>query len=261
MQTARLICASLFATALAACYTAPTKAYAQPREPAALPERPIAETPPKVEPAPAIAAVPETCPVHVQGTTVSFEETTQGGALVFTTIGDADQLRTELYGIADTHNEMHAKMGPMPVEGSDNVARAAESGAGASGTAAPDTRKATTKPATSEPDLGNATSKDKSYGGVASDGTKGTSKDVPSANDGIYASGGVTTKRPVAELGPDAIATHSRARVESIAGGARIVFVGFPDEVQALRNELREHASRLRQECAWGEAPANQPPR
>jgi hypothetical protein len=262
MKTARFLCATLLAIATGACTTAPTRAYRAPDSHQALPEKPAVETPPKPQPKPQLAELPASCPVKVPGTTVATEQTPHGGALVFTTIGDADALRTQLYAIADTHNEMHAKMGPLPVEGGTPVA-------GADGTATP--------PAATESDLtGTATDQDKSYGGNSENGntiaaetedeTKkqdpskapaaGAASDdaLPSPSDGVYASGVPQTSAAPVEDESDDVLTHSRARVESIASGARLVFVAFPDDIQALRNELQRRADALQRECAWGDA-------
>jgi hypothetical protein len=277
MKTARILCATLLAIATGACTTAPTRAYRAPDTHQTLPEKPAVETPPKPQPKPQLAKLPASCPVKVPGTTVSMEQTPQGGALVFTTIGDADALRTQLYAMADTHNEMHAKMGPLPVEGGAAVA-GADGTATSDASATNDASAATpsTPPTKSDDDLtGTATDQDKSYGGTSENGNtiaaeteeeqkkQGADKapaagaasddDLPNPSDGIYASGVPKTSATPAEDESEDVLTHSRARVESIASGARLVFVAFPDDVQALRNELQRRADSLQRECAWGD--------
>jgi hypothetical protein len=284
MKTVRILCATLLAIATGACTTAPTRAYRAPDTHQALPEKPAVETPPKPQPKPQLAELPASCPVRVPGTTVAMEQTPQGGALVFTTIGDADALRTQLYAMADTHNEMHAKMGPLPVEGGAAVAGADgaatnDTTATTDATASSDAAAATpsSPPTKSDGDLtGTATDQDKSYGGTSDDGntiaaeTKDAQKKqgadkapaagaasddaLPSPSDGVYASGVPTTTAAPADDESEDVLTHSRARVESIASGARLVFVAFPDDVQALRNELQRRADSLQRQCAWGDA-------
>jgi hypothetical protein len=57
-----------------------------------------------------------TCPVLVNGTSVTVEDTDTGAALVFVTTGDAAAVRTRARALADAHNAHHAKMA-APAEG------------------------------------------------------------------------------------------------------------------------------------------------
>lgn len=232
--TGRWICASLFAVATAgACTTAPTRAYRAPDSTATLPERPAVSTPPKPEPAPVVAVIPDECPIKVSGTVISVEDTSQGATLVLTTTGDADELRTALYTMADTNNQMHARMGPLPADGGVAVV------GGADNTIAGENQPP-------RPTPGEAVAPTPPAPPV----TEGTVKDeetLPTPSEGIYASGGV--KPAQSDVGP--LTTHSRARVESIAGGARIVFIAFPDDVAVLQRELHARARAISRDCAW----------
>jgi len=254
IRTARWVCASLFAIATAsACSTTPTRAYRAPDQQAMLPEREPVATPPKPEPPPAVASVPDSCPIKVPGTIVAVEDTSAGGTLVLTTTGDADQLRTSLYAMADGNNQMHAKMGALPAEGGGGVAVAGSADTGTttdpsksyggttgqgSNTIAGENKKPS-QPTTGQPSAP-----------VTGQGTSGVSdqEDLPQPSESIYASGGAK-KAPPNDVGP--LNTHSRARVESIAGGARIVFTAFPDDVAALQQELRARARSIERNCGW----------
>ena len=62
---------------------------------------------------------------------------------------------------------------------------------------------------------------------------------------------------PADDAGAAFLSVHSRARPEQIRGGAQIVFIGEPDDVEELREELRERAAEITAECAY--PPEEQP--
>jgi hypothetical protein len=62
----------------------------------------------------ATTAEDPSCPVAVPGTSVAVQEADGGVALVFTTTGDVADVRRRAREMARMHNEMHAKMGPLP---------------------------------------------------------------------------------------------------------------------------------------------------
>src|SRR5688572_28737173 len=68
-----------------------------------------------IEPGPpAVTAGDPSCPVEVPGTSVTVEDTDTGAALVFVTTGDIAEVRRRAAALAQTHNEHHGKMGPLP---------------------------------------------------------------------------------------------------------------------------------------------------
>lgn len=64
--------------------------------------------------APRTGADDPSCPVAVQGTSVTVEDTNTGAALVFVTTGDVAELRKRVATMAQMHNDHHASMGAMP---------------------------------------------------------------------------------------------------------------------------------------------------
>ncbi len=54
------------------------------------------------------------CPVVVPGTSVTVEDTATGAALVFVTTGDVAEVRRRVASLAQTHNDHHGAMGPLP---------------------------------------------------------------------------------------------------------------------------------------------------
>lgn len=51
------------------------------------------------------------CPMEVQGAMISAQDIEEGAALVLTTQGDVQQLRSQVAQMADRHNQRHAGMG------------------------------------------------------------------------------------------------------------------------------------------------------
>lgn len=52
----------------------------------------------------------EDCPMEVQGAMISAQDIEGGAALVLTTTGDVDQLRSRVAEMAEMHNQPHARM-------------------------------------------------------------------------------------------------------------------------------------------------------
>lgn len=189
------------AVPLAAAYQSPDPQ----RQEEQLPQVAPLEPQPEPDPIDAIEVATRTCPIGTRGVVVTVDPTADGAALIFEAVAEPDPLRTRLHSIAEIHNEMHARLGPLP--GVD----------------------------------------------VLEGGEPRGERD-----EKVYASGGIHERRP-GEVPPDEtffVLTHSRARVEPIADGARLTFTAAPEELQALRNELAQHATYLEQACAWGDEQA-----
>ena len=142
------------------------------------------------EPAPAAASE---CPMDVAGTSVTFEETPTGGALVFVTTGDAATLRAHIAKWAEVHNAHHGAMGPLPT-------------------------------GDEQPAAGGEHHHHHHGGGGGGAG----------AHEG-HGGGSFQTM----------IGVHSRAAATDIDGGARLELITFPDQVAALRDDLRGHVEHL----------------
>jgi hypothetical protein len=54
------------------------------------------------------------CPVEIDGTSVTVEDTDTGAALVFVTTGDVAEVRRRVARWAAAHSAYHASMGPLP---------------------------------------------------------------------------------------------------------------------------------------------------
>jgi len=170
------------------------------------PSRPLAaatEVPPPAEPRgiDSIAARAIACPIGEPGTTIDVEDTDDGAAMVFVTLGDVGALRTQVFAMADLHNQIFAAVLDVPER---------------------------------EPAPGDEAEDD----------------------EPVHASG--PGPRPAAGLGPRGrderdlvVLVPSHARVESIAGGARLVFSTAADEIPGLRAEVRGEADAIEDACAW----------
>lgn len=213
------------AAALVACTAAPVRgSYRSPQErgqhePApteVAPAQPIPE-----EPTQPVAQEPSSCPVGVTGVSVSVEDTADGAALMFVTVGDPAVLRTQLHAMAENHNDLHEQMGALP---------------------GVETHVGTTEEIDriDTPTARQAEHVDKQ---TMEDG-------VGNRQDKTLASGVTPPARSVLQA-EDLPRTHSRATVEEIAGGARIHYTAAPEDLQALRMELRQYADELRTACAW----------
>lgn len=151
------------------------------------------------------------CPVAVPGTSVAAQDADGGAALVFTTTGDVAAVRQRAREMARMHNEMHAKMGPLPTgdapSGGDGHSHGGHEHGGMGG------------------------NQEASAGDHSAHG--GTDHSAHKAGDehGGHAGG--------------MIQVHSHAMAEDIEGGARIVFHPAPDQQTALRDELAKHAQHL----------------
>jgi galactitol-specific phosphotransferase system IIB component len=155
------------------------------------------------------------CPMTVGGTSVTVEDTAVGGALVFVTTGDAAELRARVRAWAEAHNAHHGGMGPLPT---------GEETAGASG----------------GHDHGGHGGG--GHGGAVGHGEHGGGDGGGGehAGHGGHGGGGGGSAG-----GPMAIGVHSRATAVEIDGGARLELIAFPDQLAAMREELRGHAEHL----------------
>lgn len=210
------IASFLVAGALVACTAAPVRqSYRSPQERAShepaptevAPAEPIPEEPSAAE---AVVTEPRRCPIGTTGVSVSVEDTADGAALLFVTVGDPAQLRTQLHAMAANHNDLHEQMGALPGV---------------------------------ETHVGAAT-------GDRAEPTASQAEHAAREGEKTFASG----TRPPATSVIDVEGlprTHSRARVEEVAGGARIHYTSAPEDLQALRMELRQYAEGLTAACAW----------
>jgi hypothetical protein len=148
------------------------------------------------------------CPVAVPGTSVAVQDAEGGAALVFTTTGDVASVRQRAREMARMHNEMHAKMGPLPTGDA--------AGGGAHGAH----------------DHG-AMGGDKAASG--GDHSAHTGGDQAAHSDGGEHSGHAGGM----------VQIHSHAVAEDIDGGVRVVFHPDPKQQAALRDELTKHAQHL----------------
>lgn len=162
---------------------------------------------PKVTTVPAEPAAPadDACPMTVAGTSVTVEDTPVGGALVFATTGDVDAVRARVRAWADAHNAHHEAMGPLP------TGHEAPSGGG----------------------------HDHHAHGGHGDGSEHAGHGGGGGHAGHAGHGGGGGG------GPMTIGLHSRATAVDIDGGARLELVAFPDQIGAMRDELRAHAQHL----------------
>jgi hypothetical protein len=160
------------------------------------------------------AVADDPCPMTVAGTSVTVEDLPVGGVLVFVTTGDAAALRARVHAWADAHNAHHGAMGPLPT---------GNEAAGGGGH-----------------DHGG-------HGGHAGHG--GGGGEHAHGGGGEHAHGGVVDHSGHGggggAGGPMAIGVHSRATAVDIDGGARLELTSFPDQIGAMRDELRGHAEHL----------------
>lgn len=170
------------------------------------------------------AAPDRSCPAAVAGTSVSVQDTERGVALVFATTGDVAEVRARAAELARRHNEHHSAMGPLPT------------GDEAAGT--------THAHGTSGHDGHGATHGGGHHGHRAAHGASG--HDGHGSADGHAAPGGRAQGggHPAGHAG-GMIGVHSRAEVDEIAGGARVVFVSAPGDANQLRDELATHARHM----------------
>ena len=155
------------------------------------------------------------CPMDVAGTSVAVEDTTTGGALVFVTTGDVAALRGHIAGWAETHNAHHGAMGPLPTGD--------EPGGG-----------------------GHDHHAHHGSGGDGGGEHAGHGGGEHAGHGGHGGHGGGGDWRTM-------IGVHSRAATSEIDGGVRLELVTFPDQVGALRDELRGHVTHLSSSgCAMG---------
>jgi hypothetical protein len=246
MTNAR-IPAPLFALAIAACTVAPAQR-AQPRTATPTPA-PVTEIEP-VDP----------CPLGDGAVAVAVENTPRGAALVFIAIDDEDALRTRIFAIADLHNRQHASTvradpsdvypygkpdvtAPLPGEPGD--------------VRVPDSPIGDTSGIGGElPGAGTAAGAGVDVDAEVADDAEDVEArlvDPYGERDRTYASG-----RP--GLGPRhdrdrgtfalLVMTPSRARVDNLDGGVRLVFTAATPDVDALRRELRLAAEELRDLCS-----------
>jgi hypothetical protein len=202
-------------------------------------KRPRASAPPPPPPAPAVTVVVEDepdlapppadpyaatragveCPIALAGTSVSYEDRDNGGALVFDFDGESDELRRRMITLADIHNRRFSSQGDVAMRG--DVA----------------------------PDLDADADLDVDLDADADLDVDLEGPDVAQGDadrERVYAGTGTTG---TADLRLD-IATRSRASLEETAGRIRLVFRADDDNVDALRTELRIHAADLSHACA-----------
>lgn len=142
------------------------------------------------------------CPMDLPGTSVTVEETTTGGALVFVTTGDVAVLREHIGAWMEKHNAHHGAMGPLPTG--------------------------------DEQPSGGHDHHDHHGGG----GEHGGGEHAGHGGGGEWQT---------------MIGVHSRATSGEIDGGVRLELITFPDQIGALRDELRGHVAHLSSSgCAMG---------
>jgi hypothetical protein len=147
------------------------------------------------------------CPVTELDAAIVVDDLPDGATITFTTGGQPQRLRAKVFEIADTHNEVHSEMGPLPEERPDDAT-------------GPDV-----------PDAGDTSARDTARADVT------------------LAAGIPTAAPPADDAGAAMVTVHSRARPEEVPGGARIVFIAEPDDVEELRDELRDRADEIAAAC------------
>jgi hypothetical protein len=148
-----------------------------------------------------LAEATRRCPVAELDAAIVVDDVPDGAVITFTTGGQPERLRAKVFEIADTHNEVHSEMGPLPEERPDDAA---------------------------EPEAS------------ASDTERG---------DATLAAGLPAAAPPEDDTGAAIVNVHSRARPEEVPGGARIVFIAEADDIEELRDELRDRADEIAAAC------------
>jgi hypothetical protein len=231
------------------------------------PAAPVAKRAP-VAIAPTTTAAPEptpSCPFSVPGLAISAENAHMGAALVFIGMGEPDGLREQIWAMADAHNRVHTAMGPLP---GDEPTFAAERPGDEPPVVAKQPAEDGPIPVPEEPTAGEEPTAPAEEPGVATEEPADPDADLMNPyekdeEEPTLASGGATA-RPAGDAASESdedltiVRTHSRARVDYVDKGARIVFTSDVDDVDALRAEVRNHASELREACSMGAEPATE---
>jgi hypothetical protein len=249
MKTAQWIGASAALLALGACTKASTRTTQPPvatyPEPAPVTPMEVAQDEEELT-----ATLSGRCPIEARGVSVAVESTADGAALVFTSVSDASSLRTQLFAMADTHNEMHARMGALP--GTSTADRGIGLAPEQDEIARDDRSFAEEDEARVEED--RSFEEDES---IAQDDPASTMEDDYRDRDDRVLAGGRGQQR-THEHGLDAdtdtgqlVLTHSRARVEYVPGGAKMIYTAAPEDLTSLRSELHGLARRLEQDCQF----------
>lgn len=158
------------------------------------------------------------CPIAVPGTSVTVEDTDTGAALVFITTGDVGEVRRRVVAMAQMHNDMHGKMGPLP------------DGSGAGGDMSGHDMSGMKGGDMSGHDMGDKKDGDMSGHDM---GDK-SGHDMSSMGKGEHAG-----------HGGGMISVHAKAVSDDVDGGARLVLTVGPDDIGKLQSELRMHAQHM----------------
>jgi hypothetical protein len=238
------------------CTVAPTARKTAPKPAPVAAARPEPIT---VTVAPKQAPASARCPLGIPSLAISSENAHSGAALVFIGAGEPDELRRQIFAMADAHNRVHVAMGPLPGEEPTltTAARPSEDG--------PQPVKPAEEPTAAD------TPVDDDSGIAAEEAPTAEAEPTPTpeedlmdpyeeSEDTTLASGGATAKpaTPIAESDEDltVVRTHSRARVDFVDNGARLVFTSDDEDIDTIRNEVRELAGDLREACSIADSAA-----
>jgi hypothetical protein len=231
----------LAATLLVACGTSPRPTTTTMKTVQTTQTRvPVAPPAPAPLPAPEPEVAASSCPLPIPGVTISSENTHMGAAIVFIGSGDPAGLRSEVVDMAAAHNRVHAAIGPLPGTAPAETVTVVEPARDDGPIPVPD-----------EPTAGEGEGED-GQDGLMNPFDEGEAE----GEDETLASGGTRTVSAAdapseADRDLTIIHVHSRARAdEGVEKGARLVFVSDTDDIDALREEVREAASDLREACS-----------
>lgn len=158
------------------------------------------------------AAAAGPCPTDVEGAVAVIEDYPEGMAIVFTTPGDVEGVRTRVQRLADEHNQRHAER--MQAIAQQQAAATQQQGAAGKAKAGGKKGKAGKK------------------------GKKG--KASAAAGTGSQRTAQAETSGP-----PDVIAM-TVARVEELPDGARLVYtITETEDVESVREPLRAHSAMM----------------
>jgi len=223
-----------------------------------------AEAPPAgwQQPGPAAqAGASQSCPMAVAGTELSVAETANGIALAFTTdSGDVKDLRARVRRAADQYRSQQKMQQPPPgsqgmkgepgTQGEPGTAapQTPQPAPGTPGTPAPGTPGSGSyqTPGTSGEQSGSGTGGSDQSGSTGSGDYQGPGEQSQGMNQGQpgeqQGEAGQGTMAPMHQLG----SIPYNVYVEDIDRGARLVFTPQnPSHMQALRDQIRQHASRM----------------